>query len=253
MLAQLPMIDNIYTNGIITSGEDLFTEYVYYPGVPTKIKAYVASPLPQLPAKKYPAIVVIHDNLGLTPHIEDVVRRVAFAGYLAIAPDALSALGKSFHNEAATRRAFMELNEEDNLQNFIRVFGYLKTRPDYNGRAGCVGFCWGGTMGTKLAAQVPSLKAAVAYYANQPGAEATISRIKIPLQFHYAEFDPVVNASIPGCEEAAKKHHIPYEQYMYGGTSHDFHNDNLPVEFNESAAKLSWLRTLQFLGRYLDQ
>ena len=163
-LAILPMIEVNKANASVTSAEELFTERINYPGINGDMQAYVARPKEE---KKYPAVVVIHENRGLNAHIEDVTRRAATAGYLAIAPNALSPLGGTPANEDEARTKFQQLKAEDSLQNFIKVFDYLKTRKDANGNVGCVGFCWGGAMSNKLAVNVPSLKADVAFYGLQ--------------------------------------------------------------------------------------
>jgi carboxymethylenebutenolidase len=151
----LSQIENNYTKPGLTTTEDLFTEYINYPGVPNEMKAYIARPKEE---KKYAAVIVIHENRGLNAHIEDVARRAANSGYLAIAPNALSALGKTFANEDEARAGFSELKPEDNLKNFVSAFDYLKTRKDFNGKTGCVGFCWGGAMANNLAVNIPDLK-----------------------------------------------------------------------------------------------
>jgi carboxymethylenebutenolidase len=246
-LAILPMLESDYGKAVVTNTEDLFTEYITYPGVPNPMKAYVARPKAE---KKYAAVVVIHENRGLTPHIEDVARRAATAGYLAIAPNALSALGKTPANEDEARQWFRDLKPEDNLKNFISAFDYLATRKDYNGNTGCVGFCWGGLMSNNLAVNVPSLKAAVAFYGRQPNA-AEVSKIKSAVQLHYASLDEGVNAGIAAYEEALKNNKINYELYMYEGAQHAFHNDTSAARYNEAAAKLAWGRTLEFFGKHL--
>src|SRR6187399_362906 len=151
----LSQIENNYTKPGLTTDQDLFTEYINYPGVPNEMKAYIARPKEE---KKYAAVIVIHENRGLNAHIEDVARRAAKAGYLAIAPNALSALGKTPANEDEARQWFSELKAENNLQNFKNAFPYLVTRKDYDGKVGCVGFCWGGAMANTLAVNVPELK-----------------------------------------------------------------------------------------------
>ena len=243
----LSQIENNYTKPGLTTAEDLFTEYINYPGVPNEMKAYIARPKAE---KKYAAVIVIHENRGLNAHIEDVARRAATAGYLAIAPNALSALGKTFANEDEARAGFSELKPEDNLKNFIGAFDYLKTRKDYNGKAGCVGFCWGGGMSNNLAVNIPDLKAAVAFYGRQPAA-TDVPKIKAAVQLHYGSLDQGVNAGIPAYEEALKANKITYELYMYEGANHAFHNDTSPARYNEAAAKLAWQRTLEFYAKYL--
>jgi len=246
-MAVLPMIEVNQAHAAITSDEDLFTERVTYPGVNGDMQAYVARPKEE---KKYASVVVIHENRGLNAHIEDVTRRAATAGYLAIAPNALSPLGGTPANEDEARAKFQELKPEDNLQNFIKVFDYLPNRKDFNGITGCVGFCWGGAMANSLAVNVPSLKAAVPFYGRQPKAE-DVPKIKAALQLHYAENDQGVNAGIAAFEEALKNNKITYELYMYPGAQHAFHNDTAPSRYNEAAAKLAWQRTLEFFSKYL--
>jgi carboxymethylenebutenolidase len=243
----LPLLEVNYAHAAITNEEDLFTEYVNYPGVPAEMKAYVARPKEE---KKYAAIVVIHENRGLNAHIEDVARRAAKAGYLAIAPNALAPLGGTPENEDEARTKFQQLKAEDSLKNFINVFDYLPSRKDYNGIAGCVGFCWGGAMSNSLAVNIPSLKAAVPFYGRQPAAE-DVPKIKAAIQLHYGGLDERVNAGIPAYEEALKKNNIPYELFIYEGAQHAFHNDTAPTRYNETAAKLAWLRTIEFFGKYL--
>jgi len=246
-LALLPLLESNYASAAITHSDELFTEYITYPGVPNTVTAYVARPKPE---KKYAAVVVIHENRGLTPHIEDVARRAANAGYLAIAPNALSAIGKTPANEDEARQWFSELKPEDSLQNFKNAFTYLPTRKDYNGNVGCVGFCWGGAMANTLAVNIPELKAAVAFYGRQPAAE-DVAKIKAALQLHYAGEDERVNAGMAAYEEALKKNNIVYEQYVYEGAQHAFHNDTSAARYNEAAAKLAWSRTLEFFAKYL--
>lgn len=243
----LPMLEVNYAQAAVTGQEDLFTERITYPGVNGDMQAYVARPKEE---KSYAAVIVIHENRGLNAHIEDVTRRAAKAGYLAIAPNALSSLGGTPENEDEARAKFQQLKAEDNLQNFIKVFDYLPGRKDCNGKIGCVGFCWGGAMSNNLAVNVPLLKAAVAFYGRQPASE-DVSKIKAAVQLHYGGLDERVNAGIPGYEEALKKNSIPYELYIYEGANHAFHNDTAPTRYNETAAKLAWQRTIDFFGKYL--
>lgn len=246
-LAILPMIEVKAGGGHITNEEDLFTERVSFSGVPGDMQAYIARPKEE---KKYPAVIVIHENRGLNAHIEDVARRAAKEGYLAIAPNALSAIGANPANEDEARAKFQELKAENNLQNFINAFNYLPTRKDHNGNTGCVGFCWGGAMANNLAVNLPTLKAAVAFYGRQPVAEE-VAKIKAAVQLHYGSLDERVNAGIPAYEEALKKHGTTYELYMYEGANHAFHNDTAPTRYNEEAAKLAWKRTMEFFGKYV--
>ncbi len=243
----LPMIEVNAAGMKITGDEDLFTERISYAGQPGAMQAYVARPKA---VKKYQAVIIIHENRGLNAHIEDVVRRAAKEGFLAIAPNALSAIGAVPANEDEARQKFQELKAEDNLQNFINIFDYLPTRTDYNGSAGCVGFCWGGAMSNNLAVKIPALKAVVAFYGRQPAAE-DVSKIKAAVQLHYGALDERVNAGIPAYEEALKKNNTRYELYMYEGANHAFHNDTAPTRYNEAAAKLAWQRTIEFFKKYV--
>ncbi len=243
----LPLLEVNYANAATTDPEDLFTEKITYPGINGDMQAYVARPKEMKP---YAAVVVIHENRGLNAHIEDVTRRAAKAGYLAIAPNALSPLGGTPENEDEARTKFQQLKAEDSLQNFIKVFDYLGTRKDCNGKFGCVGFCWGGAMANNLAVHVPSLKAAVPFYGRQPAAE-DVSKIKAAIQLHYGGLDERVNAGIPAYEEALKKNNIAYELYIYEGANHAFHNDTAPTRYNKEVAELAWSRTLSFFDKHL--
>ena len=246
-MSVLSQIENKYSAAVQTTDEDLFTEQVSFPGVPGNMSAYVARPKAE---KIYSAVIVIHENRGLNAHIEDVARRAAKAGYLAIAPNALSALGALPATEDEARTKFQELKAENNLQNFKNAFDYLATRKDYNGKAGCVGFCWGGAMSNSLAVNLPALKAAVAFYGRQPTAEE-VTKIKAAVQLHYGALDERVNAGAAAYEEELKKNKITYEQYMYEGANHAFHNDTSAARYNEAAAKLAWQRTIDFFGKHL--
>lgn len=246
-LAVLPLIETGCTPANKTQGDDLHTEYVTWPGVNGEMKAYLARPKKQ---KKYAAVVVIHENRGLNAHIEDVARRAAKAGYLALAPNALAPLGGTPANEDEARQLFTTLKPEESLQNFIRAFDFLKTRSDCNGEFGCVGFCWGGAMSNNLAVNAPALKAAVAFYGRQPAA-ADVPKIKAAVQLHYAELDERVNAGLADYEAALKAAAVRYEQYVYAGVQHAFHNDTSAARYNEAAAKLAWERTMSFFEKHL--
>lgn len=245
--AILPLLEINYAKAATVREDDLFTERITYHRVNASMQAYVARPKNE---DKYAAIVVIHENRGLNAHIEDVTRRAATAGYLAIAPNALSPLGGTPANEDDARQLFTQLKPEESLQNFIKVFDYLGTRKDCNEKYGCVGFCWGGGMVNNLAVNVPSLKAGVAFYGMQPNA-ADVPKIKAALQLHYAGLDERIDAGIPAYEDALKKANKKYELYMYEGAQHGFHNDTAPTRYNEAAAKLAWQRTIDFFGKYL--
>lgn len=247
-LSMLPMLESDYRNSVAAGNDsDLFTEYISWQGVNGEMKAYVARPETEKP---YAAVVVMHENRGLNAHIEDVARRAAQAGYLAVAPNALAPLGGTPADEDKARELFKELKAEDNLQNFVSVFDQLTPRKDCNGNFGCVGFCWGGAMANSLAVNVPSLKAAVAFYGRQPDA-ADVPKIKAAVQLHYAGLDERINAGMAAYEEALKTAGVEYEQYVYEGVNHAFHNDTSAARYNEAAATLAWQRTLAFFERHL--
>ncbi len=248
-LATLSLLEVNYAKAATIDLQDdrLMTEHIIYPGDSTEMKGYVARPKAD---GKYPAIVVIHENRGLNPHIEDVTRRAALAGYLALAPDALSPLGGTPADADQARDMFQKLDASKNLNNFIKSFAYLKSRKDCNGKFGTVGFCWGGGMVNQLAVNVPELKAAVAFYGRQPE-PADVIKIKAAVQLHYAGADERINAGIPAYEEALKKAKVTYELYLYDGAQHAFHNDTAPTRYNEVAAKLAWERTLAFFQKNL--
>lgn len=246
-LSILPMIEVNAAKANITADDDLDIETITYEGVNGTMSAYVAKPKGK---KKLAAVVVIHENRGLNAHIEDVARRAAKAGYLAIAPNILSPLGELPKNDDELRAKFATLKAEESLQNFIRAFAYLATRKDCNGQFGCVGFCWGGAMANNLAINVPELKAAVAYYGRQPEA-AKVNQIKAAVMLHYGGLDTRVNEGIPAYEAALKANQIKYELFVYENVNHAFHNDTSAARYNEAAAKLSWERTLGFFNKYL--
>ena len=248
-MAVLPMLEVNYANAQTIRPQDdrITTENITYPGDNCTMKAYLATPKE---GGKHGGVVVIHENRGLNPHIEDVARRVALAGYVAVAPDALSPQGGTPSNEDDARGMFGNINAQQNLNNFIKAFEYLKGRDDCNGKFGCVGFCWGGAMANQLAVHVPTLLAAVPFYGRQPGAE-DVPKIKATVQLHYGGLDQRINAGIPAYEEALKKAGVKYEVFIYEGANHAFHNDTAPTRYNEAAAKLAWERTLKLFAEKL--
>lgn len=243
-MAILPMLENNYAVAATVPEQDieLHTEDITYPAGDLTMKAYLAKPKKE---GKYGAVIIIHENRGLNDHIRDVARRAAKAGYIAIAPDALSAAGGTPTDQDQARQLFSQIDAKQNLINFSKGFDYLKSRKDCNGFTGCVGFCWGGALVNQLAVNVPDLKAAVAFYGRQADV-ADVPKIKAALQLHYAGLDERINAGIPAYEEALKKNNVKYELYLYEGVNHAFHNDTSGTRYNEAAAKLAWKRTLDF-------
>ncbi len=248
-MAVLPLLEVNYAKAetIADQDERLFTEKVTYPGDGSDMNAYVARPKAD---GKYPAVIVIHENRGLNPHIEDVTRRMALEGYLALAPDALSPQGGTPTDADKAREMFQKIDVAKNLNNFLKAVDYLSMRKDCTGKVGTVGFCWGGRMVNQLAVHSPQLKAAVAYYGSQPDA-ADVPKIKAALLLHYAGMDERINAGIPAYEEALKKANISYELYLYDGAQHAFNNDTAPTRYNADAAKLAWGRTTAFFKKHL--
>lgn len=226
---------------------DLVTEFIKYKGETGEVKAFLARPKA---SKKYPAVIVIHENRGLVPHIQDVTRRMAKEGFLSIAPDALSPVGGTPEDITNVGELFKKLNGEQTTKNFVAAVKYLKTHPNSNGKVGCTGFCWGGAMTNQVAVNSPDLNAAVPYYGRQPVAE-DVAKIKAPIMAHYAENDQGINAGIPAFEEALKKANIEYQIFTYPGTGHAFNNDSNPERYNEQAAKLAWKRTVDFFKEKL--
>jgi carboxymethylenebutenolidase len=222
---------------------NIFSDMITYPGETGDIKAYLSRPKEE---KKYPAVIVIHENRGLQPHIQDVARRMAKEGFLTIAPDALSPMGGTPENDPDKARTMIgELDNEKTIKNFVAAVKYLETHPLSTGKVGCTGFCWGGGMTNQVAVHTPELAAAVPYYGKQPS-PGEVPMIKAPILAHYAENDSFINPGIPAFEEALKKAGIEYKIYVYPGTSHGFNNDTNPERYNAEAAKLAWERTVEF-------
>jgi carboxymethylenebutenolidase len=204
------------------------------------------------PAKmngKLPCVLVIHENRGLNPEIEDMTRCVAVANFVAFAPDGLTSAGGYPGDEEKAAAIFRTVDPKKMFEDFVASAAWLKARPECTGKIGVVGFCYGGTATNSLAVRLPYLSAAVPYYGGQPTAEDT-ARIKAPLLLHYASLDTRITGAWPAYEQALKANHITYEAYIYEGVNHGFHNDTTP-RYDEAAAKLAWQRTLAFLNKYL--
>ena len=226
---------------------DLVAEFIKYPGKTGDIRGYMAYPKS---GKKFPAVIVIHENKGLVPHIQDVTRRMAREGFLALAPDALSPLGGTPEDISNVGTMFRELDSEETTQNFVAAVKYLETHPLSTGKVGCTGFCWGGSMTNQVAVNSPELDAAVPYYGSQPTAEQ-VAMIKAPIMAHYGGDDARINQGIPDFEEALKKEKKEYQIFIYEGAGHAFNNDSNPERYNEKAAKLAWSRTIAFFKEKL--
>ncbi|MGE0097735.1 MAG: dienelactone hydrolase family protein [Hydrogenophaga sp.] len=208
------------------------------------VKVYVARPTLPPPGGRLPGVLVVHENRGLNPHIEDVARRLALEGYLAFAPDALTPLGGYPGDEDKARALFAQLDQDRTREDFLATAAALKARPDGTGRVGVVGFCYGGGIAHMLATELPDLSAAVSYYGNHPPVQAA-ARVKAPLLIHFADMDERINTAWPPYEAALKAAGVRYTPHRYPGTQHGFNNDTTP-RFDAAAAKLSWDRTLAF-------
>jgi len=247
--ALLPILEDnsLKASSVLQDDPDLVTEFINYPGFTGDMRAFMARPKK---GKKFPAVIVIHENRGLVPHIQDVTRRMAKEGFLAIAPDALSPVGGTPADISNVGELFKQLKPEETTKNFVAAVKYLKTNPLSNGKVGCTGFCWGGAMTNQVAVNAPDLDAAVPYYGRQPVAD-DVAKIKAPVMAHYAGNDAGINAGIAAYEEALKKNNKEYQIFMYEGAAHAFNNDSNAERYNEAAAKLAWGRTIGFFKEKL--
>ena len=212
-----------------------------------KMRGYLVRPAKA--AGKLPGILVIHENRGLNPHIEDVARRFALENFVAFAPDALFPLGGYPGDEDKARELFGKLDQPKTREDFVAATTFLKSRPQSTGKIGAVGFCYGGGMVNYLATRLPDLAAGVPFYGSGPNLE-DVPKIKAPLLIQSAEVDERINASWPAFEEALKAANVKYERHLYPGTQHGFHNDTTP-RFDAPAAKLAWERTIAFFNKYV--
>jgi carboxymethylenebutenolidase len=245
----LPFLENYCAAAGIVPENDprIQSDYVNYPGPSGGIRADLVRPETD---GKVPGAIVIHEIWGLNAHIEDVARRLAVEGFLAMAPDALSPLGGSPDDPEKARPMIEQLDRDSTVKNYIAALKYLRTHPRCNGNVGVIGFCWGGGMANQLAVNSPDLKAAVPFYGMQPS-PGDVPKIKASLLLHYAGNDDRINKGIPAFEEALKKASIDYRLYMYAGAEHAFHNDTNAARYNREAAQLAWKRTIAFLKEKL--
>lgn len=228
--------------------ERIVAEYLEYesPNGYGKMRGYFVRP--NGATGKLPAVLVIHENRGLNPHIEDVARRFATENFVAFAPDALFPLGGYPGNEDKARELFPQLDQSKTREDFVAASGFLKARPESTGKLGAVGFCYGGGMVNYLATRLGSdLAAGVAFYGSAPNLQ-DVPKIKASLMIQSAEVDERINASWPAYEEALKAAGVKYERFLYPGTQHGFHNDTTP-RYDAAAAKLAWERTLAFFNK----
>ncbi len=224
----------------------LYVENIKYPGETGDVLAHFARPKGD---EKLPGVIVIHENRGLNPHTEDVARRVALEGFLAIAPNALSPLGGTPEDVNEARALMRKLDRESTLKNYLAAVKYLKTHPQSTGKVGCTGFCWGGGVTNQVAVNSPDLKAAVPFYGRQPASE-DVPKIKASLLLQYAGLDERINKGIPEFEAALKEASVDYKIFIYEGAGHAFFNDT-SSRYHEEAAKLAWGRTIAFFKQKL--
>lgn len=201
--------------------------------------------------EKLPGIIVVHENRGLNPYIEDVARRAGLANFIALAPDALTPLGGYPGNDDDGRALQRKRNRDEMLEDFIAAYEYLRHHPECTGQVGVVGFCFGGSVSNKMAVRLPELGASVPFYGGQPATE-DVPAIQAPLLLHYGELDERVNAGWPEYEAALKANNKQYTAHIYPGANHGFHNDTTP-RYDEAAAKLAWERTIAFFNEHLRE
>ena len=225
------------------------TEYGTYPSPQGhgSIRAYIARPAEA--RGKLPGVVVVHENRGLNPYIDDVTRRLGVAGFLALAPDALTPVGGYPGNDDKGRELQATLDPKKMIEDFVAAAIYLKSHPECTGKVGAIGFCYGGGVVNTLAVRLPDLAAAVPFYGMQPPT-TDVPKIRAPLLIHYAEVDERINAGWPAYEAALKANNVAHTAYIYPGTNHGFHNDTTP-RYDKAAATLAWDRTIEFLNRTL--
>lgn len=235
-----------YIDTLLVQPDDarLESEYITYnsPKGGGSIRGLLSKPANN--SQQLPGVVVVHENRGLNPYIEDVGRQTAIDGFISIAPDALTPLGGYPGNDDDGRALQRQRNRDEMLEDFIAAFNYLKSHPNCNGKIGVVGFCFGGWISNMMAVKVPELLAAVPYYGSQPNAEDA-AIIKTPLLLHFAELDARVNEGWPAYESVLKANNVMYEAHFYQGVNHGFHNTSTP-RYNKEAAELSWKRTIDF-------
>lgn len=247
--ALLPLLENNYARAGETQADDkrLKSSDIVIAGPNGDIKGYLTQPIG---AGRRGSVLVIHENRGLNPYIRDVARRVALAGYNALALDFLSPLGGTPQNEDEARAMFSKIDPQQTIANGMAALAYLKALPGSNGRLGVLGFCWGGAMVNQLAVSASDLAVAVSYYGMAPDS-ALVKQIKARMLLHYAGVDERINASWPAYEAALKAAGIDYLAYVYKGAQHAFYNDTNAARYDKAAADLSWERTLALFRQTL--
>ncbi len=250
-IALLPLIEDNYAEADVVPKDDLrlHTKYIKYSGETGDVRAYAARPKSRA---KLPGVIVIHENKGLVPHIEDVTRRVALEGFLAIAPDALSPLGGTPDDIDKVQSLMGKLDGQTTVKNYVAAVQYLKTHPQTTGKVGCMGFCWGGGVTNQVAVNSSDLTAAVPFYGRQPASE-DVPKIKASLFCHYGSLDNRINAGIEEFMAALKKASVNYGMYMHQGAKHAFFNDTRPERYHKQASELAWKLTIAFFDNTLKE
>jgi carboxymethylenebutenolidase len=249
--ALVPLLKANYASAAIVPGDDarLTIEEVSFPGAGGDVQGYLARPADA--SGPLPGVVVIHENRGLNPHTEDVARRVALEGFVALAPDFLSPAGGTPADEDQAREMIGGLDAAQTLDNALAAVSFVAANEASNGNVGVGGFCWGGALANAVAVSAPEqLGAAVAFYGRQPAAEE-VAGIQAPVMLHYAGLDERINAGIPAYEEALKANGVDHTIHMYDGVNHAFHNDTSEARYDQTAAELAWQRTIDFFKQHL--
>jgi carboxymethylenebutenolidase len=250
-VALVPLLRANYARAAIVPEGDarLTIEEVTFPGASGDVRGYLARPADA--SGPLPGVVVIHENRGLNPHTEDVARRVALEGFVALAPDFLSPAGGTPDDEDQAREMISGLDAAQTLENALAAVTFVADNEASNGNVGVVGFCWGGALTNAVAVSAPEqLGAAVAFYGRQPAA-AEVANIQAAVMLHYAGLDERINAGIPAYEEALKANDVDHTIHMYDGVNHAFHNDTSEARYDQTAAELAWQRTIDFFKQHL--
>ena len=246
----LPALEGSYAASaqVAEDDSDLLISTAEFPSPNGMIKGYLAQP--KQGKKRLGAVLVIHENRGLTPHIKDVTRRIAKEGFIALGIDGLSQFGGTPTNEDEGRTLIGKLDAKQNIENMLSGLTYLRSLKNSNQKTACIGFCWGGGVVNDLAAADPALTLGVPYYGRQIDA-ALVPKIKAKLMLHYAGLDERINGGIPAYENALKSNQIDYQLFIYEGAQHAFNNDSSPARYQKEPADLAWSRTINFFKKYL--
>jgi carboxymethylenebutenolidase len=249
--ALLPVLQANYAKAAIVPPEDarVRAEPITFQGAAGEVRAYLVRPADA--QGSLPGVIVIHENRGLNPHIEDVARRLALEGFVALAPDFLSPKGGTPADEDQARELIGQLDPQQTIQNALAAVDFLTRNDATTDEVGVVGFCWGGALANQIAVNSAEVDAVVPFYGRQP-ASGDVAKIRAPLLLHYAGLDDRINAGIPEYEQALKAAGVDYTIYMYEGANHAFHNDTSEARYDPAAARLAWSRTIDFFRQHLS-